>query len=440
MKKTIYTALCAATLLVGVSSCQRYLDITPTGVVVPTTYADFRALMTKAYSAYPQHKARVAVRSDEVFLNANSSLVTNVKDIYIWNDASPDQSTDQYHYEDFYNSIFYTNYIIENAPQNLVSGQETNQILGEAYALRALNYFELSNLYSDVYTSANTSMPSIPIITVPNLEGTFPKSTIGEVYTQILSDLSKAESLLNVNKHPEGYNYRFSKVAIHALRARVYQYMGDWKNAVAEADKVLAINNSLEDFNAYKMLPNHYQSVESILNLDQNVNSTLESVSFASPELIALYDQTNDLRFAKYFTVNGSNYKTAKYNRENALKSTFRVGEIILIKAEALAKSGDEVGSKTLLLSLAKNRYNAQGLANFTQKINTLSGNAYLQELLNERFRETAYEGLRWFDLRRNGKPAIQHDLEGTIYTLNQGDVRYILQYPKDARRRNPEL
>lgn len=440
MKKIIHTIALASTIIFTTTSCERYLDITPTGVVIPSTEEDFRALLTKAYAIYPQHKARVDFRTDEVWLNTNSELASYVKDIYVWNDANPDPSAEQYHYSEFYTSIFYSNYIIENAPTTLTNGDNKNQILGEAYALRALNYFELANLYSEVYTGKNGSAESVPLVVTPNLEGAFSKSTLEQVYHQIFSDIEKAEILLNVNSFDAGYNYRFTTTALNALKARIYQYKGDWENALASVNKVLEKKNSLENFNQFELLPIHFKSVESIMNLDLNVTSNLENLSRASEELIALYDKTNDLRFNKYFIANGSKYKTLKYHRENIQKCTFRVGEIMLIKAEALAHLGKESESKKVLLTLAQNRYNTQGLADFTTKINSLNGNAYLVELLNERFRETCYEGLRWFDLRRTGKPSINRTLDGKTYQLMKDDVRYILQYPKTVRLRNPEL
>lgn len=93
-----------------------------------------------------------------------------------------------------------------------------------------------------------------------------------------------------------------------------------------------------------------------------------------------------------------------------------------------------------VLLALAQKRYNAAGLAAFTTKINALSGDAYYTKLMNERIRETNFEGLRWFDMRRTTKPSTTHVLDSKDYLQNQDDPRYTLPYPKDAKLRNPAL
>lgn len=111
-----------------------------------------------------------------------------------------------------------------------------------------------------------------------------------------------------------------------------------------------------------------------------------------------------------------------------------------MIKAEAQAKLGDEAASKATLLDLAAKRYNSTGLSNFTARINALSGANYYTELLNERARETSFEGLRWFDLRRTTQPEIIHTFDGKEYKLNSKDPRYTLPFPQDARLKNPAL
>ncbi|MEC5394852.1 RagB/SusD family nutrient uptake outer membrane protein [Bergeyella sp. RCAD1439] len=440
MKKHIIALSLLSLLSVSTVSCDRFLDITPTGKAIPKTVEDYRAVLTRAYSLYPAHRAVIQSRTDEVQLNPSSDEVVSYKDLFLWKDSSRDPATVEVPYGQFYSVIFYANHTILQGAKDMPEGAEKNQILGEAYALRALCNFELVNLFAPMYEEANGSALAVPLVLEIDLEKTYPRATVQQVYAQILADVQRAESLLSVNQFDAGLNYRFTKVALDAFSARIYQYMGDWGKALSYAQKVLAVNGRLEDFNRFSVLPSSFRSVESIMNLDANLNSNTNSVYRASENLIGLYDQTNDLRFAKYFRRSGTLYQSTKFASSNELKSSFRVGEIYLLKAEAEYKLRDEQSSKNTLLALAATRYNAQGLAVFKAKVEALSGEEYLKVLYGERQRELAFEGLRWYDLRRTGKPEMQHQYEAETAVMQQGDDRYVLPFPASARLKNPNL
>ena len=435
--KIIIPALAISVASATFISCNRFLDVVPTDRVIPKTAEDFRGMLTTVYGVYPSHKALVNLRTDELKTTSTSETL---KAIFTWNDTNPTVGSTEYPYASFYQSIFNTNYIIENATKNVTPGAEINQILGEAYAMRALNYFELVNLYAPVYNGSNGNSAAVLLVTAIDLEGNFPKATLDEVYKQIFDDITKAETLLNVETFENGLNYRFTKTALSALRARIHQYRGEWNEALKFANDVLAKKSDLEDFAAFSVMPCSFKSKEAIMNLDFNVNGTTNSFSKVSDEHLALFDQTNDLRFAKYFKKSGSNWVTTKYNSNNEFKCTFRTGEMLLIKAEALAKLNQEDASKQVVLSLAAQRYNAVGFTAFQNKVAILSGTTYYTELLNERARETSYEGLRWFDLRRTTQPEIRHIFDGSPYILKAKDERYTLTFPKEARLKNPFL
>ena len=64
-----------------------------------------------------------------------------------------------------------------------------------------------------------------------------------------------------------------------------------------------------------------------------------------------------------------------------------------------------------------------------------------IQEILNERTRELAFEGHRWFDLRRTTRPRIEKTLlGGQTVILEQNDERYTLRIPQSAIEANPNL
>ncbi len=64
----------------------------------------------------------------------------------------------------------------------------------------------------------------------------------------------------------------------------------------------------------------------------------------------------------------------------------------------------------------------------------------FMNFLLDERFREFAVEGHRWFDLRRANQKKIVHTVGGKEYILEQNDPRYTIAYPQSARKNNPNL
>lgn len=129
-------------------SCGRFLDIEPKGRVIPKTLEDFRLLMDGAYYSYQIgiNKSILAFRSDESKPNEdNGSGFSSFKDIYLWR-ATPNPETIEYPYQEFYTAIFYVNHIIDKGDKVIEASAEKEQVMGEAYALRAYAYFGLVNL------------------------------------------------------------------------------------------------------------------------------------------------------------------------------------------------------------------------------------------------------------------------------------------------------
>ena len=88
-----------------------------------------------------------------------------------------------------------------------------------------------------------------------------------------------------------------------------------------------------------------------------------------------------------------------------------------------------------LVTRIKKDNYVALDKADFTDE-------TALQRVLEERRVELAFDcGMRWLDLRRLGKPRIQHAYEnGQVYTLEQGDLRYVLQIPESEQLNSPNM
>lgn len=124
-----------------------------------------------------------------------------------------------------------------------VEQSELNNYMGECYALRALAHFDLLRTYART-NGANPEL-GVPVITTPQLPSDMPaRNSVEETYSQIIKDLTAAESLLAdgyVRKSGADVKAFVTKDMVKALLARVYLYHKDYQKA---ADYATAIINS----------------------------------------------------------------------------------------------------------------------------------------------------------------------------------------------------
>ncbi len=442
MKKiNIYISLLLA--VVSFSSCDNYLDVKPKDRLIPTTTDDFRALLTSAYDGVPDDKERIAFRTDELKLDNNAWDLTQVQDIYLWNDVNQSSNTLGFSWQQYYKVIMYANHIIDaGADATEGSSEEIDQIVGEAYLLRALMHFNLVNLYGLPYNSATANTDKgVPLSLKIDTEAEYFASSVGEVYTQIVSDITDGIAKLNIETYETGLNYRFSKLAALAFQSRVYLYMDDTENARTVALEILKLKADLQDLVADNSLSAHkYNSVESILALEEVFSSEVGGSSFVSDKLLGMFDQVNDLRFALYFNDEGNGVFSIDKGTDTASKCSFRTSEMYLTIAECAAKLGDLDQARNYLNQLKAKRLLADFYNAEVTRTAGLNKAELIAEIANERYREFAFEGHRWFDLRRTTQEPIDHAYKTESATLNQDDPRYTLRYPDEAINNNPNL
>ncbi|MCM8570357.1 RagB/SusD family nutrient uptake outer membrane protein [Gramella jeungdoensis] len=149
-----------------------------------------------------------------------------------------------------YRAIVGANKVIELAEEG--RSPERDQLIGENYYLRALTYFQLANIFGRPY-SHGTSNLGVPLKLTSDINDLPDRNTVGEVYSQVVSDLQKAESLMNEPRE----NPYASKAAAQALLSRVYLYMGENQKAIEYADKV--INSGRFSLLSSSQLPDYFQ-------------------------------------------------------------------------------------------------------------------------------------------------------------------------------------
>lgn len=449
MKKIITYILPA--LLILLTGCDKYLDIVPVGQVIPGNGKEYRALLNTAYSAFPAHKEHLIMRGVQVLPVIDEYGLSGFpayRNIYTWSDTSDsDGRTEEYKYDSFYKVIFYTNDIINNAPNAEESdGESLHQIIGEAYLLRAYCYFELANMYGPKYSDATRDTKVVPINLLIDTEQVLPRSTLGQIYDQIEKDVAEAEKLITVDTWSQpAEGYKISKVVLHAIASSIALYKGDWKKVISEVEKSLKVSRDLEDFNTSEsLLPTQYTSKENIWALEEVVGFSIRDYSMIDPAFIAKY-KDGDLRRTKYFAeqldwMTGEPYTTsAKFTGRNT-RSSIRRAELFLNAAEAAARLGQADIARKYMNELLSKRYTSTALTWVQAELNGLSGEALVSWIFEERLKELAVEGHEWYDYKRTTQPALSKVIEGKTFTLKQGDARYVLQIPQSARKANPKL
>ena len=425
-KKIYYIFTLIGSLLL--SSCDSYLDIQPVGQVIPNTLAEYRALFTTAYNTALNDRGICEIRTDiATILQSDATSKNSLGDVEKWNDVNPNASTRQFGWAAYYTNIYYANAIIDKKDEISEGSQEDiNQLVGEAYLMRAYMHFILVNLYGQPYTATGAlETKAVPLKLNTDLEEIPSRNTVKEIYTSILSDIETARKLINKKEWEIQYSYRFSTLSVDAMESRVYLYMGEWSKSYEASERVLAGKSTLVNLNDEGgKLPNEFTSVEMI----------------TAYEVFQEYEEGKDLRPNKYYQANKNGNYTSIKSGESKFKCTFRTGELYLNSAEAAAHLNKLPEARTRLLKLIENRYTSEGYEQKKNEINAMSQEKLVTEILKERARELAFEGHRWFDLRRTTRPEIKKEIEDVTYTLVQDDSRYTLRIPQDAIDANPGL
>ena len=426
-------------MLVALTSCDNFLDITPTGKVIASTAEEYRNLLTNEYKYFPKDRHMTIVRTDELLFSAStsSSDLDAYLDLWLWKDENPSPTTSYFSWRTYYHNIYIANYIIEKQGEMTNSNAaEVNQLVGEAYMMRAYDLFLLVNLYAEAYTHCNPATTrGVPMLLQADVNAIPRSSSVEAVYQQVLSDIAQAEQRMNVQLWEVGKRYRFNTQSAQALRARTYLYMGCWQEALTAAKAVIAMHPDLEDLNNLgSLLPDDFQSVENIVALEYFSSNLSSVINQPAASYINMY-RTGDQRKTRY-------YKRATSTTWTLQKSdgycSFRSAEAYLTAAEASVHLGDLTGAIDFLKPLLVKRLNTTAYNDALTLMAAMNQAQLLQEIIDERGRELAFEGHRWYDLKRTAKPALTRTWSGQIYTLTP--EKYTMRFPTEAVEANPEI
>lgn len=355
-----------------------------------------------------------------------------------------------------FNTIRRANAILENIEKFPESAFKSNA-KGQALAVRGLSYFDLSRVYSRTYLNATIADSTVPYVTTTDYSIMPSKEPLTGFYDKVIADLELAKTLI-ASTNGVG---KLDKASVSGLLSRVYLYKGDWAKCITSANEALGGSPNLptianfpgiwtdatEAGVLFKVRNTTTDNINSLgVNYYQFVDGGFKSEFNVEYNLNALYT-TTDVRKAAYINTSaylGLTYNHVyKYNARAAAGSVrgvvdakvLRTAEVLLNRAEAYFRStpANETAALADLVLLKTNRYTG-----YVPEV--LSGQALLNEIYLQRRLELAFEGDRFFDLKRRNLP-VQRDgtkgdrADGTgvnyvFTTLPAASPKFLMPFP----------
>ncbi|UAY51608.1 RagB/SusD family nutrient uptake outer membrane protein [Ferruginibacter albus] len=253
-------------------------------------------------------------------------------------------------YQQGYRVIHSGNIMLENLAQG---GSNINYYEGEGKFLRGVGHFELVRMFAQPYGfTPDNSHLGIPLRVSSSLEA-LPRSTVKQIYDQVIADLQSADSLLPATP-ADGKYYSATKWAAEAYLAKVYFQMNDFTNAFKYADMVINSNKFQLDSN-YSDRFSLGLSKESILRIAAapGTNQPASEVQgswrsdinipyfyFTDAYFNAATSNPNDVRDTAFYstTLQPGFNSLRKYNKDYFDYTVLHLTEMKLIRAEAGAE------------------------------------------------------------------------------------------------------
>lgn len=446
--KKLNIALFSTVLALSLGSCDDFLDLSPTNSIPSasaiTNKQTANAAIIGAYNSVQNYYSNYyitlgTITADNVDYNGTLSQYLQLDQ----NSISPDNAGTIYVYRTIYSAINSANAIIEAIPNvndPLFTETQKNNILGEAYFIRALGYFDLARGWGGVQLQLK------PTNDLSSLSG-IKRSTLDQTYDQVLNDLIKAEELLPEDDAKT--RNRAQKNAAKALRARLHLYREQWGDAETYASQVIGSTkyDLVKPFNSFFSSP--FLTAESVFELTFTTNDKNSYWNLWYPSTVGgqytlkpsnkLVAQLNDpnvggsrksIIAGTGTTVYGVLYNTVSSSTDPAY--VIRIAELYLIRAEARAKkSTPDLAGAVADLKEIRDRADVPEFDSDNQAV-------IIQAIEDERSIELAFEPHRWFDLARTKRTGAVLGLTNTNYWLFPLPASDVLSDPDLGGENNP--
>lgn len=312
-----------------------------------------------------------------------------------------------------------------------------DQYAAEAKVLRALAHFDLVRIYGKPYTEDQGASLGVPLVTGVLESNAKPaRSTVAEVYTQVVKDLTEAISSNALATETEpGY---VSVWGAKAILSRVYLNMGDYANALSVAEDIIKNSGAAlwtrdQYFKAWDAsTPNESEFLFRLNVAGSTDNNDLNGIGNLQQregykEMVAT-KKFVDMLTSDPKDVRNDMFLPAKAEKEVAVYGTnkvflnklrgqggnlrnvtivpiIRLSEVYLTAAECAFRNNDKTKAVEYLNDLVKNRTTTEA------SLATVD-NITLERILIERRKELIGEGQRYFDALRNNETITRYTSE----------------------------
>lgn len=448
-----------AILAASLSSCVNdWLDVAPSdgtdADAALTSSSDLAAARTGMYKALKGNSSLVDYYGQQFFVYGD----VHAGDDYQYNNLGGSNRASFYYDMNYQTASEFTSstvawkspYIVIGRANRIIAAAEggalsdaaeakatIDQYAAEAKVLRALAHFDLVRIYGKPYTEDQGASLGVPLVTEVLESNAKPaRSTVAEVYTQVVKDLTEAISsnALATETKP-GY---VSVWGAKAILSRVYLNMGDYANALSVAEDIIKNSGAAlwtrdQYFKAWDAsTPNESEFLFRLNVAGSTDNNDLNGIGNLQQrdgykEMVAT-KKFVDMLTSDPKDVRNDMFLPAKAEKEVAVYGTnkvflnklrgqggnlrnvtivpiIRLSEVYLTAAECAFRNNDKTKAVEYLNDLVKNR---------TTTVASLAtvDNITLDRILIERRKELIGEGQRYFDALRNNETITRYTSE----------------------------
>jgi starch-binding outer membrane protein, SusD/RagB family len=444
MKKITYYALAGLLASAVLSSCNKKLDIDPVNQVASDKALqnsdDVEAALIGAYTAIGStslYGGQIQFLSELLGDNGEIQFVGTYsypkefasKTIFPINGGVSSTWTEAYR------AINSANNVLANISK--VTTTKQPRIEGEARFIRATMYFELVKLYAKSYNDGSPAAnPGVPLVLTPttviSAASNVPRNTVAEVYAQIISDLTTAETKIPGTGQPF---YSATKYAAAAMLSRVYLQQGNYTDAGAAANRV--ISASAGTMPIYSLVSSYATEFNTPGNTSEDIFDLQVTSQSGANDLYTFFSESGrggdvEVQASHFGLYEPGDTRRALFDRSGTYSLKYegqytnikliRLAEMYLTRAEANYRLGTAVGA-TPLADVNRVRTRA-GLA-------PLTAIASVDVILKERHLELAFEGFTLSDAKR---------IKKSIGSIPYNADRLVLPIPQRERDVNPNL